>query len=233
VAAAAAALGTAGHGLAATFLDAGLTSDGIHPPPSERLAAIVRATRDAGGLFVADEVQVGYGRGGEHLWAFAQLGVAPDFVTLGKPMGNGYPVAAVLTRREIVDSFAYGRRLFSTFGGNPVAAAAALAVLDVIEDERIVPHAQRVGGLLQARLEELRARHPTIADVRGFGLLAGVELADPAVAGAVVDRMREAGVLIGRTGPRDDVLKVRPPLVFGDEHVGLLAAALDAALAAH
>jgi 4-aminobutyrate aminotransferase-like enzyme/Ser/Thr protein kinase RdoA (MazF antagonist) len=223
-------LAAAGHPLAATFIDAGLTSDGIHPPTRERLAEIVRATRDAGGLFVADEVQVGYGRSGGHLWAFAHLGVTPDFVTLGKPMGNGYPVAALITRREIVERFAFARRVFSTFGGNPVAAQAALAVLDVIEDERIVEHAGRVGELLRARLDELSRRHAAIVDVRSIGLLAGVQLADPDHARTTVDAMRDAGVLIGRTGPRDDVLKIRPPLVFGDEHVDVLVRTLDEAL---
>src|SRR5437763_10824606 len=202
----------------------------MHPPAPDWLAEIVRATHDAGGLFVADEVQAGYGRAGGHLWAFAQLGVVPDFVTLGKPMGNGYPVAALITRREIVERFAFARRVFSTFGGNPVAAQAALAVLDVIEDERIVPHAARVGELLRGRLAELRERHSSIVAVRGLGLLVGVELDDPASAGAVVDAMREAGVLIGRTGPPNDVLKIRPPLVFADEHVDVLIQALDAAL---
>jgi 4-aminobutyrate aminotransferase-like enzyme len=230
VAAAAAQLDSAGHGLAATFIDAGITSDGIHPPTPERLASIVQAAHDAGGLFVADEVQVGHGRGGGHLWAFADLGIRPDFVTLGKPMGNGYPVAALVTRRELVEDYAFARRIFSTFGGNPVAAQAALAVLDVIEDERLVPHTRRVGGLLTERLSELREQQPAIVDVRGMGLLVGVELDDPARAGAVVDRMRAAGVLIGRTGQRSNVLKIRPPLVFGDEHVEVLTTALAAAL---
>ncbi|HEX6460400.1 MAG TPA: aminotransferase class III-fold pyridoxal phosphate-dependent enzyme [Thermoleophilaceae bacterium] len=217
-------------GLAATFIDAGLTSDGIHPPSRERLSELVQATHDAGGLFVADEVQVGYGRSGEHLWGFAALGAAPDFVTLGKPMGNGYPVAALITRRELVDQFAFARRVFSTFGGNPVAAQAALAVLDTVEDERLVAHAARVGELLRTRLQDLRERHPSIVEVRGLGLLLGVELDDPDRAGAVVDAMRAAGVLIGRTGPRNDVLKIRPPLVFGDEHAEILIGALDIAL---
>jgi 4-aminobutyrate aminotransferase-like enzyme len=230
VSAAAAQLDSAGHGLAATFIDAGNTSDGIHPPTREGLASIVQATHDAGGLFVADEVQVGHGRGGGHLWAFADLGISPDFVTLGKPMGNGYPVAALVTRRELVEDYAFARRIFSTFGGNPVAAQAALAVLDVIEDERLVPHARRVGDLLQERISALREKHPSIVDVRGMGLLVGVELDDSARAGAVVDAMREKGVLVSRTGPRDDVLKIRPPLVFGDEHVELLIEALDIAL---
>jgi 4-aminobutyrate aminotransferase-like enzyme len=232
VASAAAELADREHGLAATFIDAGLTSDGIHPLTRESLAEIVEATHDAGGLFVADEVQVGYGRSGEHLWTFAHLGAIPDFVTLGKPMGNGYPVAAVLTRREIIEGFAFAGRVFSTFGGNPVAAQAGLAVLDVIRDERIIPHVSRVGGLLRARIEELQSSHPTIVEVRGLGLLIGVQLDDPARAKAVVNAMRERGVLIGRTGPHEDALKIRPPLVFGDEHVDVLIAALDASLAA-
>ena len=231
VAAAATRLVARGHGLAATFIDAGLTSDGIYPPTDERLREIVRATRHAGGLFVADEVQVGYGRSGEDLWTFAHLGIAPDFVTLGKPMGNGYPVAAVVTRREIVEGFAFAGHIFSTFGGNPVAAQAALAVLDVIDDERVIPHVKRVGKLLRTRLDDLRAAHPSIVDVRGLGLLVGVELDDPDRTNAVMGAMRNAGVLIGRTGPRNDVLKIRPPLVFGTEHADVLVAALDAALA--
>jgi 4-aminobutyrate aminotransferase-like enzyme len=228
----AAELAERGHALAATFIDAGLTSDGIHPLTPESLAAMVQATHDAGGLFVADEVQVGYGRSGEHLWTFAHLGATPDFVTLGKPMGNGYPVAAVLTRREIIDAFAFAGRVFSTFGGNPVAAQAGLAVLDVIRDERIIPNVRRVGELLRERIGELRVRYREIVDVRGLGLLIGVQLDDPARAKAVVDAMRERGVLIGRTGPSEDVLKIRPPLVFDDEHVDVLVAALDDSLAA-
>jgi 4-aminobutyrate aminotransferase-like enzyme len=147
-------------------------------------------------------------------------------------MGNGYPVAAVLTRREIIDDFAFAGRVFSTFGGNPVAARAGLAVLDVIRDERIIPQVKRVGELLRDRLEELQARHRQIVEVRGLGLLVGVQLDDPPRAKAVVDAMRERGVLIGRTGPKEDVLKIRPPLVFDDEHVTVLVAALDESLGA-
>ena len=230
VAAAAARLAERGHPLAATFIDPAFTSDGIHPPTPARLGEIASATRDAGGLFVADEVQVGHGRSGEHLWSFAHLGIAPDFVILGKPMGNGYPVAAVLTRREIVEASAFAGRIFSTFGGNPVAAQAALAVLDAIDDERLVPHTKRVAELLRERLECLRRDRPAIIDVRGLGLLLGVELESPGRANAVMNAMRDGGVLVGRTGPRDDVLKIRPPLVFGTEESDVLIAALDAAL---
>jgi 4-aminobutyrate aminotransferase-like enzyme/Ser/Thr protein kinase RdoA (MazF antagonist) len=207
-------------GVAATFLDGGLTSDGVWTPFAEEIATVVRRTRDAGGLFVADEVQAGYGRMGEHLWSFARYGISPDIVTLGKPMGNGYPVAAVVTRREIVERFPFAGSVFSTFGGNPVAASAALAVLDVIEDEQIVAHAQRVGERLMTGLRELQSRE--IVEVRGRGLLVGVQLTGPEVAACVVERLRETGILIGRTGPRDDVLKIRPPLVFDEEHAAML-----------
>jgi len=232
VAAAAARLEERGHPLAATFVDPAFTSDGIHPPAAARLREIADATRRAGGLFVADEVQVGHGRSGEHLWSFAHLGVTPDFVVLGKPMGNGYPVAAVIARRELAEASGWAGRLFSTFGGNPVAAQAALATLDVIDDERMIPRTKRVAELLSERLEHLSADHPVLVDVRGLGLLIGVQLDGPERANAVMNSMREAGVLVGRTGARDDVVKIRPPLVFGTAEADVLTAALAAALLA-
>ena len=209
-------------GLAATFLDCGLTSDGIWTPAPADVGALVDATHAAGGLFVADEVQAGYGRFGGHLWSFEHYGVTPDIVTLGKPMGNGYPVAALITRRELVERFPFAGEVFSTFGGNPVAAQAALAVLDVIEDERLLDRVARVGGLLHSTLGEF-------AEVRGRGLLVGVQLASADEAAHTVDRLREEGILIGRTGAQGDVLKIRPPLVFGEQHVTLLAEALRGA----
>ena len=205
-----------------------MTSDGVHSVTAERVQALARATRAAGGLFVADEVQHGYGRSGGHLWGFARLGVEPDIVTLGKPMGNGYPVAAVIARKDIFDRFAAHAQVFSTFGGNPVAARAALAVLDVIEDERLVENAGHVGSGLLRALEELRAR--SITEVRGRGLLIGVELSDAATAERVVNALRNDGILIGRTGRDGNVLKLRPPLVFGDEHAELLIRSLARAL---
>jgi 4-aminobutyrate aminotransferase-like enzyme len=210
--------------LAATFLDGGFTSDGILFPQPEDVAAIVDQTHAAGGLFVADEVQAGHGRTGDHLWSFVRYGITPDLVTLGKPMGNGYPVAAVITRREIAERLAATTHVFSTFGGNPVAAQAALAVLDVIEDERLVEHAARVGSSLIGSLEQLGA------EVRGRGLLVGVELASAEQAERVVNQLRDEGILIGRTGRDDNVLKIRPPLIFTDEHADQLATALREAL---
>jgi 4-aminobutyrate aminotransferase-like enzyme len=214
-----------GHGLAATYLDCGFTSDGIWTPSADEVQAIARATREAGGLLVADEVQAGHGRTGEHLWSFAQYGIAPDVVTLGKPMGNGYPVAAVIAGQDLFDRLKAETEVFSTFGGNPVAAQAALAVLDVIDDERLIDNAKRVGEEL---LQALRALE--IGEVRGRGLLVGVELEDVERAEEVVNGMRNAGVLINRTGPRANVLKIRPPLVFTTEHVEQLIEAIGAAL---
>ena len=222
--------------LAATFIDGAFTSDGIRFPSAEEVAALVEETHAAGGLFVADEVQAGHGRTGEHLWSFVRYGVTPDLVTLGKPMGNGYPVAAVITRREIADSLAATTRVFSTFGGNPVAAQAALAVLDVIEDGRLVENAARVGSRLASSLDALRASAPSIAEVRRRGLLVGIELAmpdgtpDPELAERLVNDLRKEGILIGRTGRHENVLKIRPPLVFAEEHADVLVEAVARAL---
>jgi 4-aminobutyrate aminotransferase-like enzyme/Ser/Thr protein kinase RdoA (MazF antagonist) len=214
--------------LAATFLDGSLMSDGIYVPETSELRLLVERTHAAGGLYVADEVQAGHGRCGPELWSFAQHGLAPDVVTLGKPMGNGYPVAAVVTRRELARRFPYAGRTFSTFGGNPVAASAALAVLDVLEDERLPDRAAGVGERLRSTIVSLRK--PDIVEVRGRGLLAGVQLSSGQLAARVTDELREAGILVGLTGKHDDVLKIRPPLVFTDEHAELLVAALDRAL---
>jgi 4-aminobutyrate aminotransferase-like enzyme len=216
-------------GLAATFLDGSLMSDGIYTPAASELQLLVERTHAAGGIYVADEVQAGHGRLGAELWSFARHGIAPDVVTLGKPMGNGYPVAAVVTRRELAERFPYAGRTFSTFGGNPVAAGAALAVLDVLEDERLPERAAGVGERLRATVERLGK--PDIVEVRGRGLLAGVQLSSAELAARAADELREHGVLVGRTGRRGDVLKIRPPLVFTDEHSELLVAALSRILA--
>jgi 4-aminobutyrate aminotransferase-like enzyme len=216
------------NGLAATFLDGSLMSDGIYVPSDEKLRLLVERTHAAGGLYVADEVQAGHGRLGPELWSFARHGIEPDVVTLGKPMGNGYPVAAVITRRELAERFPYSGRTFSTFGGNPVAAAAALAVLDVLEDERLPERAVAVGERLRAAIAALGK--PDVLEVRGTGLLAGVQLSSAELAARVADDLREEGVLVGLTGKQEDVLKIRPPLAFADEHAELLVAALTRVL---
>ena len=215
-------------GLAATFLDGSLMSDGIYTPDASELRLLVRRTHDAGGLYVADEIQAGHGRLGPGLWSFARHGIAPDVVTLGKPMGNGYPVAAMVTRRELAGRFPYAGRTFSTFGGNPVAASAALAVLDVLEDERLPQRAAGVGERLRTAISQLGKRD--VLEVRGSGLLAGVQLSSSELAAQVADGLREQGILVGLTGKHDDVLKIRPPLVFADENALLLVHALDRVL---
>lgn len=211
--------------LAATFLDGSLMSDGIYVPATSELRLLVERTHAAGGLYVADEVQAGHGRLGPELWSFTRHGIAPDVVTLGKPMGNGFPVAAVVTRRELAERFPYAGRTFSTFGGNPVAAAAALAVLDVLADERLAERAAGVGERLRAAVESL-GKSDVVA-VRGRGLLAGVQLSSGELAARVTDELRERGILVGRTGRGGEVLKIRPPLVFTDDHSELLVSALD------
>ena len=222
------ALGQIDEPLAATFLDGSLMSDGIFVPETSELRLLVEWTHSAGGLYVADEVQAGHGRLGPELWSFARHGIAPDLVTLGKPMGNGYPVAAVVTRRELAERFSYAGRTFSTFGGNPVAASAALAVLDVLEDERLPARAAGVGERLRTAITRLGKAD--VVEVRGRGLLAGVQLTSGKLAEQVTDELRELGVLVGRAGRHDDVLKIRPPLAFTDEHAELLVAALDRVL---
>jgi 4-aminobutyrate aminotransferase-like enzyme/Ser/Thr protein kinase RdoA (MazF antagonist) len=237
VAAAVGRLAERGRQAAALYIDSTFTADGIFVPEPSVVAAILDAARDAGALFVADEVQSGHGRTGE-LWGFTRWGVTPDIVTLGKPMGNGHPIAAVITRAEIVDRFGASTTFFSTFGGNPVACAAALAVLDVLEDEALVARAATVGDRLRSELRALAVHHEAIGDVRGRGLMTGVELVtdrasrEPAVAlaGGVKNDMAEHGVLIGTSGRHGNVLKIRPPLCLTDGEAGQIVATLDVVL---
>ncbi|WP_027006286.1 aminotransferase class III-fold pyridoxal phosphate-dependent enzyme [Conexibacter woesei] len=217
-----------GHALAATILDGVITSDRIDDLDAAYVQQLVAQTHAAGGLYIADEVQAGHGRTGDALWSFTRAGVTPDFVTLGKPMGNGHPVAAVITKSSIAQQLVGHSALFSTFGGNPVSAAAAMAVLDVIEDERVLDRVQRTGHALRTALRAIG--HPDVLDVRGAGLAIGVELPSEAHAQAARDRMRQAGVLVGTTGRDSNILKIRPPLAFADEHVALVARVLAAAL---
>jgi 4-aminobutyrate aminotransferase-like enzyme len=225
------------RGFAALYLDPALTADGILSPPAGYLQEAARRAQMLGGLMVADEVQAGHGRSGTHLWSFQASGITPDVVVMGKPMGNGFPVAALVVRSALLDAVPAEVELFSTFGGNPVACAAALAVLAVIEDEGLVANAGQVGSYLREGLLTLAERHWMIGDVRGDGLLLGVELIDAAgkpaavTARGVTEAMRERGILISATGPAGNVLKIRPPLVFQYEHADLLLQALDEVLA--
>jgi 4-aminobutyrate aminotransferase-like enzyme len=234
VAAAITRLSDRGRRPAALFVDSTFTADGVFVPDPSVVDAIVAGAREGGALFVADEVQSGHGRTGE-LWGFTRWGVIPDIVTLGKPMGNGHPIAAVITRSDIVDRFAETTTFFSTFGGNPVACAAALTVLDVLDDEGLVTNAASVGDWLRSQLRGLAARHRSIGDVRGRGLMTGVELVTdnrtrkPAgdLASRVKDDMAESGVLIGTSSRLGNVLKIRPPLTITQAEARLIVDVLD------
>jgi 4-aminobutyrate aminotransferase-like enzyme len=222
---------------AAVILDGALTSDGYPVPDPSLVQGWAAAARAAGALWIADEVQGGHGRTGAGLWSFERLGIVPDLVTLGKPMGNGHPVGAVITRRDLVRHFAEETVFFSTFGGNPVAAAASLAVLDIIADERLVARAADTGEQLRAAIRSAAAEAgpagACVAEVRGLGLAIGVEICaadgslapDRAAAVTIREGLRQRGVLVGTAGRHGNVLKVRPPLVFGPEEVGVFAAA--------
>lgn len=231
-------LGRRGHRPAALFMDCAFTSEGVILPPAGYLAAVYARWRAAGGLVVADEVQTGFGRLGGTLWGLDHHGVVPDIVTLGKPMGNGYPTGAVVTRSDIVDSLAARSGWFSTFGGNPVASRAALAVLDQLQSDRFLSEVAELGEHLRRHLEELSARQEAVGDVRALGLLAGVELVQDRVSRApnpdlcrrVVNEMRSRGVLVGRAGRDHNVVKIRPPLVVGRHDLDLLVRTLGDSL---
>jgi 4-aminobutyrate aminotransferase-like enzyme len=206
--------------------------------PEGYLAEAYAAVRAAGGVCLADEVQVGFGRVGDHFWAFECQGVVPDIVTMGKPMGNGHPMGAVVTTPEIAASFVSGMEYFNTFGGNPVSCAIALAVLDVIAEEELQENARRVGDFLMDGLRELQQRHDDIGDVRGRGLFIGVELVrdreartpDQPKAKAVVEAMKARHVLLSTEGPDDNVLKIKPPIVFSQANAEEFLDKLDQVL---
>ena len=219
-------MGRKGVKPAAFFSEGILGTGGMLTLPDGYLAAAYEHVRRAGGVCVADEVQVGFGRVGTHMWAFETQGVVPDIVTLGKPIGNGHPMAAVVTTPEIADAFANGMEYFSTFGGNPVSAAIGLEVLDVIRDERLMHNANEVGTAMKNGLRSLAERHPLIGDVRGHGLFIGVELVlnrftrepAPRALTAVIESMKVQRVLLGSDGPHHNVLKIKPPITFSHEH---------------
>jgi len=224
---------------AAFIAESILSCGGQIEPPQGYLAAAYRHARQQGAVCIADEVQTGFGRIGSDTWAFETQDVVPDIVTLGKPMGNGHPIGAVVTTRAIAESFDNGMEFFSTFGGNPVSAAIGLAVLDVLDEERLQERAAVVGGTLKGSLASIAMRHDVVGDVRGRGLFLGIELVSdrqtkrpsPAIARYVVDRMAERGVLLGVDGPAHNVLKIKPPMPFTEEDAERLVDELDRVLA--
>lgn len=215
---------------AALMLDTIFGSDGVISHPAGFLQAAVAAIHEVSGVFIADEVQPGFGRTGDAMWGFQRHGVIPDLVTMGKPMGNGHPVAALVARPEVMAEFARSRRYFNTFGGNTVSCAAALAVLDIIQRDRLMDNARDTGAYLQRGLHTLAEGPAGIREIRGAGLFVGVQLASRDLATRVVNGLRQEGVLIGSAGRNADVLKIRPPLTISPGEIDLLLAALGRVL---
>jgi len=227
-----------GYKPAAFMIDSSFISNGIPDVPEGYLSKVVDKVRNVGGLIIADEVQAGFGRLGTDMWGFNVHGITPDVVTFGKPVGNGYPLGVVITSPEILNAYINGTELFSTFGGNPVACAAGMAVLDVIENEKLMANAFKTGHYLKNGICALMDRHPLIGDVRGRGLVVGVELVknretkEPATkeTDRMLDLMKDNGVLVGNEGPYGNVIKIRPSLVFLEEHADILIKSLDRSL---
>jgi 4-aminobutyrate aminotransferase-like enzyme len=224
--------------LAAFFCESALSCGGQIILPPGYLIDAYAAVRAAGGVCVADEVQTGFGRAGSHFWMFETQDVVPDIVSMGKPIGNGHPLAAVVTTPEISRSFANGMEYFNTFGGNPVSCAAGLAVLDVLRDEELQNNASDVGHYLKGGLRQLQEQHSLIGDVRGVGLFLGLELVrdasilEPAdrEATRLIERLKERGVLLSTDGPLHNVIKIKPPLIFSKADADFLLSQLKIVL---
>ncbi|UOT03272.1 aminotransferase class III-fold pyridoxal phosphate-dependent enzyme [Rhodococcus opacus] len=236
--AAIASLQEEGHGLSALLFDPLFSTEGLPRLPRGYVTAVVERVRAAGGLVVADEVQSGFGRVGTCMWGHQIFEMVPDFVTLGKPMGNGHPMGGVITTAELLDEFGSNNLYFNTFAGNPVSAAAGLAVLKVMKAEQLADNAQSTGQLLRDNLAELADRHDFLGAAKGAGLFTGLEFVDaatgapaPALAKQVVEAMLGRQVLISRIGRSDNMLKIRPPLPFTGKHVDILTDRLADCLA--
>ena len=224
-----------GVGVAAFIADSIFSSDGVFAGPAGFLRPIIEEVHAAGGLYVADEVQPGFGRTGEEWWGFQRHGIVPDIVTMGKPMGNGIPISAAVFKPELLVEFGKNIRYFNTFGGNTVAIAAAQAVLDVIREEGLMENARKVGEKIQTGLRELGEGLEQVAEVRGSGLFIGVDLVtdratltpDGDTAGYIVNRLREERILISACGAQGNVLKLRPPMPFSMEDADRLLEAMS------
>jgi len=226
---------TIGTPVAGFITESLLSCGGQVIPPNEYFKTAFKHVRDAGGLCITDEVQTGFGRVGSHFWAFELQNVVPDIVVMGKPIGNGHPMSAVVTRKEIANSFANGMEFFATFGGNPVSCAIGMAVLDVIKEEGLQEHARKIGAGMIEGLNVLKGKHDIIGHVRGIGLFIGIELVNnrdnlvPATqkASELVNRMKERGILLGTDGPFNNVIKIKPPMVITKQDADMFIRVLD------
>ncbi|MEM6698405.1 MAG: aminotransferase class III-fold pyridoxal phosphate-dependent enzyme, partial [Bacteroidota bacterium] len=227
-----------GKSIAGVIVESILSCGGQIVLPPNYLKELYRIIRAAGGVCIADEVQVGMGRVGENFWGFELQGVVPDIVTIGKPIGNGHPLGAVVCTEAVANAFNNGMEYFNTFGGNPVSCAIGRAVLKVVQEENLQQHALEVGNYLKASLQQLQTKFPIIGDVRGHGLFLGIELikesenltpASEATA-YLSNRIKELGILMGTDGPFHNVLKIKPPMCFSKENADVLVKRLGQVL---
>ena len=232
-------LAAAGYKFSCFLADSIFSSDGVHPNPVGFLKAAIDVVHKNGGVFIADEVQPGFARTGDAFWGFARHGIIPDMVTTGKPMGNGIPISGLAAKHEVLAAFSDKLPYFNTFGGNPVAIAAAQAVLNVIKEEKLQEHCKVVGAKLLKALQEVKDRHPdSVGDVRGAGLFIGFELAkndgkktpDQQKALDAIELLRDNNVLTSVAGPYGNVLKLRPPMAFQECDIDWIASTLDKCL---
>jgi len=229
------ALNNSKHGFSALIVCPYFANEGFPDLPDTFMKETADVVHNAGGIIIADEVQPGFGRLGTHMWGHERVGIVPDVVTLGKPMANGHPVGAVVTTSDIMKSFRSGYRYFNTFGGNPVSCAAAMAVLDVLEEDQLMDNAASVGMYAKTELTRLADRHDLIGDIRGQGLFFGAELVTdrdaktpaPQEADQLVNLLRQEGILTGTLGVHRCTLKIRPPMTFTRAHTDLLIHTLD------
>lgn len=236
--AAIASLQEAGHGVSAFLFDPLFSTEGLLQIPAGYLEGATARVRAAEGLVISDEVQSGFGRTGVHMWGYQMFGIEPDFVTMGKPMGNGYPIGAVVTTAELLDEFGRHNMYFNTFAGSPVASAAGLAVLRFMEEHKLMAKADDLGQYIKDRLHTIAEGSLHVGSVRGCGMFFGLDIIEgpgsrepaPGLTKALIEDMRERGVLISRIGRHDNVLKMRPPLVFAREHADILLEELEKSL---
>ncbi|MEP7351576.1 MAG: aminotransferase class III-fold pyridoxal phosphate-dependent enzyme, partial [Sphingorhabdus sp.] len=236
--AAIASLEASGVKLAALLIDPSFANEGLPDFVPGYLTGLVDLVHKAGGIVIADEVQSGFGRTGAAMWAHQLHGIVPDIITTGKPMGNGFPLGSVMAPYDVVNEFGTAANYFNTFGGNPVAAAAGAAVLDVIEQEALIANAAATGAYVRQGLEVLMGRHECIGNVRSRGMFFGLELVSdrttkapsPDLAKRIINVMKDKGVLISRIGQYDNILKMRPAMVFKPEQADILLGALEETL---
>ncbi|KNC17844.1 aminotransferase [Arthrobacter sp. RIT-PI-e] len=229
----------AGFGISAVILESIFSTEGLPTLPEGYIEGVAARVRAAGGLVIGDEVQAGLGRTGSTFWGYQRYDLLPDLVTLGKPLGNGHPLAAVVTRDELLEEFGTHNEFFNTFAGNPVSSAVGLEVLHIIEDEHLVPRSGRLGQVIRQDLTELTAGHDLLGPVKGDGLFFGFSVfedpehrtPDPVTTKRLVEEIKAQDVLLSKIGPTGSVLKIRPPLALQDEHLPILLGAIRSAVA--